>query len=236
MNPENRSIIWKLNDEFLILLILIIVTFISLFLANFTNILVLSFFFYPATILPIFYLSFWKYKMNLKLTLKSLGFIYPPKNLKVKSIIIQQISPYILATYAWIIGLLFVGIWIYLINYFSISLFNPPILEEAIPKFPSNSFIVFCLIAMFIAPICEEILFRGFLLKKFSSKYGPRKSILITSIIFALFHIDLGAIIPVLILGLSIGWVKIKTDSLLPCIGIHIIQNSLAIILSISNI
>ena len=122
--------------------------------------------------------------MNLKLTLKSLGFIYPSKNLKVKSIIIQQISPYILATYAWIIGLLFVGIWIYLINYFSISLFNPPILEEAIPKFPSNSFIVFCLIAMFIAPICEEILFRGFLLKKISSKYGPRKSILITSIGF----------------------------------------------------
>ena len=62
------------------------------------------------------------------------------------------------------------------------------------------------------------------------------RSILITSIIFALFHIDLGAIIPVLILGLSIGWIKIKTDSLLPCIGIHIIQNSLAIILSISNI
>tara|TARA_B100000029_G_scaffold509956_1_gene600312 strand:+ start:1434 stop:2144 length:711 start_codon:yes stop_codon:yes gene_type:complete len=236
MNPENIPIIWKLNDVFFILLILIIVTFISLFLANFTNILVISLIFYPATIIPIFYLNFSKYKMNLNLSLKSLGFINPSKNLKVKSIILQNISPYILATYAWIVGLIFAGIWIFLINYFSISLFYPPVLEESIPEFPSNSFIIFCCIAMLIAPISEEILFRGFLLKKISSRYGPKKSILITSIIFALFHLDLGSIIPVFILGASIGWVKNKTGSLLPCIGIHIIQNSLAVILSISNI
>jgi hypothetical protein len=104
------------------------------------------------------------------------------------------------------------------------------------PKISSKSFFIFCTVAILIAPISEEILFRGFLLNKFHSKYGSKKSILITSVIFALFHMHLGAIIPVFILGMSIGWIKIKTRSLLPCIYIHIIQNSLAIILTITNI
>ncbi len=235
MEPENRSIIWKLNDEILIISILIIVTLTTLLLTIFTNIFVLSFIFYPATILPIFYLNRRKYNMDFKLSLISLGFINPSKYTQFKSFFFNSIYPYLLALSYWVIGLLFVGIWYYFINSFSINLFYPPAIENFIPQISSKSFFIFCTVAILIAPISEEILFRGFLLNKFHSKYGHKNSILITSVIFALFHMHLGAIVPVFILGMSIGWIKIKTRSLLPCIYIHIIQNSLAIILTITN-
>ena len=123
MEPENRSIIWKLNDEILIISILIIVTLITLLLTIFTNIFVLSFIFYPATILPIFYLNRRKHNMDFKLSLISLGFINPSKYTQFKSFFFNSIYPYLLALSYWAIGLLFVGICYYFINYF--WSFNP---------------------------------------------------------------------------------------------------------------
>ena len=239
MNPENRSIIWKINDEIIALSALLIATIISLLgislLKSNSNIFLISLLFYPVTIFPVFYLCRFKYKFNFKLTLSYLGFTHPKKNFS-HNIILNLISPYLLAASTWIVGLLFIGVWYYLINYFNIHWLTPPNSGDSMPEYLSKSFFLFCIVAILIAPISEEIFFRGFLLKTFNIKYGNKRSVILTSLIFALFHLHIGAVIPVFILGLSISWIKIKTESLLPCIAIHIIQNTFAIILSITNI
>ena len=240
MNPENKSIIWKINDESIALSSLLIATIISLLGISLfkspSNIFLISLLFYPFTILPIFYLCRFKYNLNFKHTFIYLGFTHPKIKSSFNNIFLNSISPYLLAAWIWILGLLIIGVWYYLINLSNINWLTPPNTGDSMPQYLSKSFFLFCTVAILIAPISEEIFFRGFLLKIFNTKYGNQKSVILNSLIFALFHLHIGAIIPVFILGLTISWIKIKTESLLPCIGIHIIQNSLAIILSITNI
>src|SRR5688572_21600927 len=51
-----------------------------------------------------------------------------------------------------------------------------------------DSLPIFVLTSMFIAPTFEEIFFRGFLFKGFRQKYGWKIALVVSSIIFSLFH------------------------------------------------
>lgn len=76
------------------------------------------------------------------------------------------------------------------------------------------------------APLLEEILFRGIFLDGFLKNYSARKSIFWSSLFFAVAHMNPWQFIVAFVLGLLIGYVYLKTRSLLPCIFIHFIANS----------
>lgn len=83
-----------------------------------------------------------------------------------------------------------------------------------------------CITIGFIAPIMEEILFRGIILQGLIN-YGYKKwnSLIFSSFIFGILHINFWQIISAFILGIIIGWIYIRSQSLILSIILHIINN-----------
>ena len=80
-------------------------------------------------------------------------------------------------------------------------------------------------------PILEEIGFRGILLGGLlKSRCRPWLAILVTALIFALFH-GLGVHFVVsLVFGIILGWLYWRTGSIILCMIIHVVNNSLSFI------
>ncbi len=79
--------------------------------------------------------------------------------------------------------------------------------------------------------ICEEIFFRGFVLRSFE-RYSPVAAIILSSLIFAIMHGNLQQIVYAFILGLVLGTATVLTDSLLAGTLMHFVLNSVSILLS----
>lgn len=71
------------------------------------------------------------------------------------------------------------------------------------------------------APIMEEVLCRGIILKGLLKNYSPFKAIFISAIFFSVIHLNPWQALPALIGGLYMGWVYYKTQSVIPGIIIH---------------
>lgn len=80
-----------------------------------------------------------------------------------------------------------------------------------------------------IAPIVEEIFFRGFIFAGLRPYYGWQKAALISSLIFALVHLTLNAIVPIFILGYIFALLYQVSDSIWPSILMHVLTNTLAL-------
>ncbi len=87
-------------------------------------------------------------------------------------------------------------------------------------------------LATFIVPIYEEIFFRGILHNALGNRLGIWGTILISSALFGLFHIIPIQIITAFLLGLVLGWLYEKTNSLWAPILCHLVNNGLAMGLS----
>ncbi len=86
-------------------------------------------------------------------------------------------------------------------------------------------FTLMLFVAVFV-PVIEELLFRGFVLDLASEAYGRWTAIIISSILFALVHVDPLSIINAFIGGLIYGYVRIRTGSLWPSIFLHSMWNA----------
>lgn len=84
-------------------------------------------------------------------------------------------------------------------------------------------------IALF-AGVCEEIAFRGVILRGLLSSFPPFFSVLVTSAMFGLVHFDLVRFFPTFAIGLLLGVVALRAG-LLPCMIIHVLYNALLVII-----
>ncbi len=83
-----------------------------------------------------------------------------------------------------------------------------------------------------LAPVLEEIIFRGFLLNRWQAKYGVVKAVIFSSLIFGLVHIDiLGGIV----FGVFLSLIYLKTKSLIGPIIIHMANNTIVLIWVVSE-
>ena len=80
-----------------------------------------------------------------------------------------------------------------------------------------------------LAPIIEEILFRGIFLHRWGTKWSVRTAVITSSIIFGSLHFN---IIWASIFGLIMCLVYLKTKSLAVPIAIHFLNNLIAVVLS----
>jgi membrane protease YdiL (CAAX protease family) len=81
-----------------------------------------------------------------------------------------------------------------------------------------------------LAPLVEELIFRGLLYGWIAGRWGTVPAWLVSSLAFALAHYEPAHIILVLPLGLLFGWLRRRTDSLLPSLVAHIINNGFAVL------
>ena len=101
--------------------------------------------------------------------------------------------------------------------------------EDAVAP-PAESLILMIIGTGLIGPIVEEIIFRGIILKSLSEKINITAAIIIQAILFAVIHFDVLQSSYTFVLGLVIGSVFIRKDSLWPAIAIHIAYNMTSII------
>ena len=81
-----------------------------------------------------------------------------------------------------------------------------------------------------MAPILEEILFRGVIQGSAMSRFGAMRAIFISSAVFGLIHIMPQQVIYAFVVGLVLGYVYWKTKSIMSVIAIHAFNNSLVFI------
>jgi hypothetical protein len=129
--------------------------------------------------------------------------------------------------------LLFLGITLIIsliIIYTNIKIPGYQIQEKILPLFGDGliNIIIAGIIIIVIAPILEEVFFRGFILRSMVNKTGIVAGSLISAGIFAVFHMQWGSIIPIFILGLIINSLVIKKKSIIPAIFFHIFNNAIS--------
>lgn len=83
-----------------------------------------------------------------------------------------------------------------------------------------------------IAPVSEELVFRGLLLPAFGKVFGLLPSVVIISIGFGLLHPPLSAMIIIGLFAIFLGIAYIATKSVWPPIALHASKNLLAFFLS----
>lgn len=76
--------------------------------------------------------------------------------------------------------------------------------------------------------ICEELLFRGLILKSLKN-YGKVFSIVISALMFALFHMSFQQLIYPILMGLLLGVIMHKENNIIYCIVVHFINNFLSL-------
>ncbi len=83
------------------------------------------------------------------------------------------------------------------------------------------------LLVVVVAPITEEPLFRGVLLRGFLLRYSTRRALLLSALVFAAFHANPWQFLPGFVYGLLLGWLFWRTRSLVPCLLGHAIVNGI---------
>lgn len=95
-----------------------------------------------------------------------------------------------------------------------------------------NLFYIFSVAVM--PALVEEFMFRGILLHKLR-KYGDGFAVLCSSLIFGLIHGNLVQIPFAFIVGLALGFIVIKTGSIIPSMIVHFIVNCSSVLITIMN-
>ncbi|MFO1081380.1 MAG: type II CAAX endopeptidase family protein [Reyranellaceae bacterium] len=80
-----------------------------------------------------------------------------------------------------------------------------------------------------LAPLAEELVFRGLLYGWLAGLWGTRVAWLISSLAFAAAHVELAHVLLVLPLGLWLGWLRRRSGSLWPSLVAHMLNNALAV-------
>ena len=146
-------------------------------------------------------------------------------HLRVRLEKIQQMPKTIIFLLAFIVGL-FQAIPISALESF-MNLHN--YIEQEIADLTHNPIGILTL--CIIAPIAEEYLFRGLMMRKMLRwNISPWYAIIGSSIMFGLIHLNPAQIPGPIILGIVMAWMCYRTRSLIPGIIIHITNNTLCLI------
>jgi membrane protease YdiL (CAAX protease family) len=80
-----------------------------------------------------------------------------------------------------------------------------------------------------VAPVVEELFFRGFLYAGLAQRYSWRKAAVISSALFALIHLQPLAIVPIFLLGYLFAYLYERSKSIWPAILMHVTTNALGL-------
>lgn len=119
------------------------------------------------------------------------------------------------------------GLWASLIN-----ITEPDKLPDSLGVDRSTvALVAACVLVTVIAPIAEEFFFRGFFFTALWTWCGPLLAAVLTGIVFGAIHAgsaDVEFLVPLAVLGFLLCVLRWRTGSLLPCMAVHALNNSIA--------
>lgn len=101
---------------------------------------------------------------------------------------------------------------------------------DALKVTPLVSLITVCI----AAPVFEETMFRRFMLDGLTRRYGKLPALLVSSVLFALLHLNPYQIASVFLTGVGLGTVYLLTQSMGCCMLMHSAYNLLVFVLSLA--
>ncbi len=93
----------------------------------------------------------------------------------------------------------------------------------------SKAFFLFAVI--FLAPLCEEAVFRGFLFKGFEHRFGVWTAILVSAALWSALHVfqyGLIHVVYIMVLGIVMGTARWKSGSIFVPLLMHVMNNGMA--------
>jgi len=108
----------------------------------------------------------------------------------------------------------------------------PPWFMELFSRLFENDYGIYGTIlkVVIIAPLIEELIFRGIIMHGFMRNYPAFIAILVSALFFALFHLNPWQFPATFLLGLLLGWLMVITRNILACITGHAINNLLVLL------
>jgi len=126
----------------------------------------------------------------------------------------------------------------YLITVFHLNLqTNDQIILQNSKVAPLTTYALL-IVAVFVAPFCEEVFFRGFVFPGLQRGMPLVWAIVLSSLIFAIAHGDPGSFAVLFIIGLALAFVRWRTKSIWPGMLLHTLNNgigALAIVLAMQG-
>jgi membrane protease YdiL (CAAX protease family) len=93
--------------------------------------------------------------------------------------------------------------------------------------------LVVALAALALLPaICEEVMFRGVLVRGLATRFVPAAAVALGALVFAGYHLSLIQLLPTFTLGLLAGALTVRAHSVVPAMVAHFINNAIAILVS----
>jgi len=126
---------------------------------------------------------------------------------------------------AVVVGRLAAGAWGIALQYLDVP-GSPQDVDPSrlFPATPAGILVAF-LVAVVLAPLAEEVLFRGVLLSALSRRWGTAVAVFGSSAVFSAMHVSPIAVPPIFVLALVLGWLFVRTRSLTVCIVAHSVFN-----------
>lgn len=91
----------------------------------------------------------------------------------------------------------------------------------------------FNLVMLALVPgVCEELLFRGYVQREFERWGGALTGILLSGMLFGLYHLRLTQVLPLVVLGTYLAYLTWRTGSLWPAVLVHTVHNGLAVMMT----
>ena len=122
----------------------------------------------------------------------------------------------------------FTALYAWLVQPFGVDLLVPPDVPKAILFDGVAVVLTFEALAAW-TPLTEEIFFRGFILSGLLARWGVVKAATGSALIFSLFHLYPGVLIPIFFTGLLLAVLYRVTGSLWPPVLAHAGQNTIAL-------
>ena len=127
-------------------------------------------------------------------------------------------------------GLMLLSFAFNLVYSLFLALFNLRAQVDLVPVFAELSSPWWLLVGgVVVAPVVEEVFFRGFVFAGLCRRYDWRKAALISSALFALIHLQPTAFLPIFILGYIFAYLYHRSDSIWPAIVMHVSTNALGL-------
>jgi membrane protease YdiL (CAAX protease family) len=81
-----------------------------------------------------------------------------------------------------------------------------------------------------VPAVCEELMFRGVILRNFERELPPWVAIVLTGTLFGLYHLRFSQALPLILLGILITWLVWRTGSLWVVVAVHFVNNAGSVI------
>ncbi len=141
------------------------------------------------------------------------------------------------ASWLYAIAGLLIGASAWYINISIVALLDVPkdiaAFEQVINQWP----LAVSIVTIAVLPaVCEEALFRGALLRGLATRFHMPMAIGLSALVFSAYHMNLVQLIPTFTLGLVFGLIALRAASSLPTMLAHFANNSIALLVSRSEL